>query len=80
MSLLLPPTYAMSAYQGLAMGQEAAFDPFRSLAVLVAGGVLAFALALYLFNWDRRNAASRGDPALAVLALAPYVAGLLLLG
>ncbi len=79
LSLLLPSTYAMSAYQGLAMGQSAPFAPDWSLAILGAGGVVAFALALYLFNWDRRNAAARGHPALGVLALLPYVAGVLFL-
>lgn len=78
-SLLLPTTYAMSAYQGLAMHQSPAFDPYWSLVALTAGGILAFALALYLFNWDRRNAASRGHPAMALLALAPYLAGMLFL-
>jgi ABC-2 type transport system permease protein len=72
-SLLLPATHAMSAYQGLSMHQEPAFDPIWSLATLVAGGVLALGLALYLFSWDRRNTAGKRHPALALLALAPYV-------
>ncbi|MHB1134132.1 MAG: ABC transporter permease [Chloroflexota bacterium] len=76
-SLLLPSTHAMAAYQGLAMGQSAPLDPYLGLATLVAGGALACALALFLFNWDRRNATRRGHPALALLALAPYALAML---
>lgn len=47
--------------------------------VLLAGGIIASGLALYLFNWDRRNNSRRGHPALAALALLPYILGALLL-
>ena len=79
-SLLLPSTHAMDAYLGLAMDQSTPLDPYLGLATLVAGGVVACALALYLFSWDRRNATSRGHPALALLALVPYALALLLAG
>jgi hypothetical protein len=46
--------------------------------VLLSSGLLSFALATYLFNWDSRNASRRGHPALALLVLLPYVAALLL--
>jgi len=36
-------------------------------------------LALYLFSWDNRNAARRGHPLLALLALIPFLAGIFLL-
>lgn len=75
---LLPATHAMNAFRGLAMGLPAGFEPLVSLAVLLASGALAFGLAIYLFNWDRHNAAQRGHPALALLALLPYAIGLLL--
>jgi ABC-2 type transport system permease protein len=78
-SALLPATHAMQAYQGLAFGQATILDPVASLLVLLAGGVLAFGLAIYLFRWDSRNAARRGHTALALLALLPYVAAAFLL-
>jgi len=52
---LLPVTHAMNAFRGLAQNLTADFNPLDSLLILLASGVLAFELALYLFNWDRRN-------------------------
>jgi len=78
-SQLLPATQAMNAFRGLAQGLTADFDPWGSLIVLLASGVLAFALAIYLFNWDRRNTTQRGHPLLALLALLPYAVGMILL-
>lgn len=75
LALLLPTTYAMNLFRGPAMGQPAAFSPVLSAAILFVAGLLAFALALFLFSWDRRNAGRRGHPALALLALAPYLVG-----
>jgi len=76
---LLPTTQAMNAFRGLAQGLTADFDPVGSLIVLLASGVVAFGLAIYLFNWDRRNSTQRGHPLLALLALLPYAVGVLLL-
>lgn len=76
---LLPPTYAMQAYQGLAYGRPAEIDPRACVAVLLTGGVLAFVLAILLFNWDSRNETRRLHPALAALALLPYALGAALL-
>ena len=75
---LLPSTQAMNAFQGLAYDLAADFDPWGSLIVLLAGGVLALGLAIYLFNWDRRNPTQRGHPLLALLALLPYAVGMIL--
>lgn len=66
---LLPATHAMQAYIGLAYGKETMIDPTASVAILLSGGILCFGLAIYLFNWDNRNRARRGHPALALLAL-----------
>jgi ABC-2 type transport system permease protein len=73
--LLLPGTYAMHAFNGLAWNRAAGFDPVWSVIILLAGGATAFGLAIYLFSWDRQNATRRGHPLLALLALLPYVAG-----
>lgn len=75
---LLPATYASNALSGLAMGQEAAFSPWGSVLILLAGGVLGFAAALYLFRWDGRNPLRHGAPLVALLALAPYLLGVLI--
>lgn len=75
---LLPATYTMQAYKGLAFGQPVVMNPYLALAVLVASGALSLLLGVYLFNWDSRNVSRRGHPALALLALVPFVAGMLL--
>ena len=71
----VPTTYAMQAYQGLAFGTATVWDPALSLGLLAAAGLLAFTLAIYLFNWDSRNNSRRGHPALGLIALAPFVIG-----
>jgi len=76
---LLPATHAMNAFRGLAQNMTAEFNPVGSLIILLASGVLAFGLAIYLFNWDSRNMTQRGHPLMALLALLPYVIGILLL-
>jgi ABC-2 type transport system permease protein len=75
---LLPATQAMNAFRGLAQNLTTDFNPLGSLFILFTSGILAFALALYLFNWDRRNTNQRGHPLLALLVLLPYILGILL--
>ena len=70
---ILPSTQAMNAINGLAMGGTADFSPWGSVATLFAGGILAFALALYLFSWDSRNSSRKGHPLLGILAFLPYI-------
>ncbi|MCX6069811.1 MAG: ABC transporter permease [Chloroflexi bacterium] len=77
-ALLLPTTYAMDAFAGLAMGQGTGSHAWQSVGILLAGGLMAFGLALFLFSWDSKNSTRRGHPALALLAWLPYVIGLLL--
>jgi ABC-2 type transport system permease protein len=79
-ALLIPSSYGMQAFQGLAMGAETLFDPWAALGILFAGGMLAFGLALALFQWDSRNTTRRFHPIIALLALLPYVLGMLVLG
>jgi ABC-2 type transport system permease protein len=78
-SALLPATHAMQAFEGLGFGHQTVLDPRASLLILSASGLLAYGLAIYLFSWDSRNTSRRGHPLLAVLALAPCLAGALLL-
>ena len=75
---VFPATHAMNAFNGLAMGIGANFSAWGSILVLFSGGILAFGLAIYLFNWDSRNETRRGHPVLALLALVPFLASLLL--
>ncbi len=70
-SLLLPTTQAMQAYMGLAYHQQTLFNPWISVLVLLASGLLAFGLAISLFSWDTQNSTRRGHPLLALLALIP---------
>jgi ABC-2 type transport system permease protein len=77
-SALLPPAQAMQAFMGLAYGQATMLDPIVCVGVLAATALLAFGLAIYLFNWDRVNQARRGHPVLALLVLAPGIFGILL--
>lgn len=73
---MLPPAHAMQACVGLAYQQSTVFDPLRSLVILAASGLIAFGLAIYLFNWDSRNNARKGHPLMALLVLLPYVTGM----
>jgi ABC-2 type transport system permease protein len=75
---LLPTAHAMQAFEGLAYGREILFAPATSPLVLLTSGLLAYGLAIYLFNWDSRNETRRGHPLLALLALVPYLAALAL--
>lgn len=75
---LFPATQAMNAFNGLAMGGTADFNPWGSVAALFASGLLAFGTAVYLFSWDSRNTERRGHPLMALLFLLPFVIGIFL--
>ncbi len=72
-SALLPASHAMQAFMGLAYRKATDWDPVWALVVLMAGGLAAFAMAVYLFSWDSQNATRRAHPVVALLALVPYV-------
>jgi len=72
-SLLLPATHAMNAFRGLAYEWETIFNAGWSLIILFAGGLMAFALAVTLFQWDSHNPRRSRSPFLAILALLPYL-------
>jgi ABC-2 type transport system permease protein len=76
---LLPATYAMQSFLGLAYGRETLYHPAMGVLVLLVGGLVAFGLAHLLFSWDSRNGEKRRHPALAALALLPYLLGALFL-
>jgi ABC-2 type transport system permease protein len=77
-SMLLPATYAMDAFRGLAFIQTSSLNPIVSITILIVSGILTFALASYLFSWDSRNS-TRRRPVLALLALAPFVVGMFIM-
>jgi len=79
-SLLLPTVHSMNAWRGLAFNMEPAFNPFSSVLILLVSGVIAFILAIYLFNWDSKNKLSGRNPLLALLTLLPFVIGAIFLG
>lgn len=74
---LLPSTYAMQAFLGFAYQQETVIEPLVAIIVLLASGILALALSIFLFNWDSRNDTRRGSPLLGLLILIPYVMAIL---
>jgi ABC-2 type transport system permease protein len=75
---LLPTAHIMQAYTGYAYGQVTAFNPLSSMIILIASGIIAFGMAIYLFNWDSRNNTRRGTPWLGLLVLVPYIIGMFL--
>ncbi len=74
---LLPATQAMNAFNGLAMGASPDFNAWGSVAALFASGIAAFAVAVFLFSWDRRNYKGRGHPLLMLLFFLPFLIGLI---
>ena len=79
-SLLLPSTHSMNAFLEFGYGITTDVLATASLAIILSGAILTFALALYLFSWDSQNSTRRGPTSLALLALLPYILGMVLLG
>jgi ABC-2 type transport system permease protein len=75
---LIPSTYVMQAYFGFAYNQETIIDPLLSVLVLLASGILALFLSVYLFNWDSQNQTRRASPLFALLILVPYIIAILI--
>lgn len=66
---LLPSTYAMKAAESFS---------FAPVMLLLAGGIFSYILSIYLFKWDNNNASKVRSPFLALLALVPYILGMML--
>jgi ABC-2 type transport system permease protein len=79
-SFLLPTTYAMEAFRGLAWGLNSTMNPNMALVILLIGGLTALGLAAYLFSWDSHETSRRRSPYLALIAFLPYIIGVLLIG
>jgi ABC-2 type transport system permease protein len=79
-ALLLPTAWLAQLEQATVYGRTPMVDPALAAAVLATSAVLAFGVSAWTFNWDSRNRTRRGHPALALLALAPLVAGVLASG
>ncbi len=77
---LFPATYGMIGYKQLAYAGGLSASGYWALLILLAGGLTAFGLAILLFTWDRHNSTRRLHPGFALLALLPYIAGILFLG
>ena len=75
---LLPATHAINAFRGLTQQLSVDFNPIASMLILLTGGLIAFALALYLFSWDHHNPTTK-QRYLAILALLPYLIGVFVL-
>jgi ABC-2 type transport system permease protein len=73
---LLPTTHIMQVYTGYAFGQATTFNPLISTIIFITSGIIAFGLAIYLFNWDSRNNSRRGSPWMGLLVLVPYIIGM----
>ncbi|NJD60216.1 MAG: hypothetical protein C3F13_06410 [Anaerolineales bacterium] len=78
-SLLLPTSYAMNAWRGLAFGMPPSFDPIWSVVILLVSCIISFGLSVYLFSWDNKNRRKGRNPLLGLLALLPYVLGMIFL-
>jgi len=70
----------MNAWRGLSFGLPTTFAPIWGLLVLLFSGLIAFLLAIYLFNWDSKNQRNGHNPLLALFILVPYVLAVIFLG
>jgi len=75
---LLPTTHLMQLYLGYAYGSPGPEAPARALAVLFAGIVLSFFLAVFLFQWDRQESSRKRKPLIGLLAIVPFVVSMFL--
>jgi ABC-2 type transport system permease protein len=79
LALLLPATHAMNAWRSLAFGQPGTINPLWSMLVLLFGGLIAFSLAVFLFQWDSHDQQHGSSSYIAVIAFLPYIVAAILL-
>lgn len=77
--MLLPVTHSFNLFKYFSYQQYLGYDALWSILILFIGGIMAFGLAIFLFNWDSKNNTRRAHPAFAFLALIPYTAGAIFL-
>jgi ABC-2 type transport system permease protein len=80
LSLLLPASYAMEAFVGMAMGADTMVSPWVAVGFLAVGAAVALALTRLCYAWDDHGAGRRLRPAFGVLAIVPYAAGAVVYG
>lgn len=79
LALLLPATYAMEAFRGLAFDAGTLINPWLAVGVLAVGAAAAFALTRLCYAWDDHGAGRRLRPAFGAFAIAPYAVAALVL-
>jgi len=72
-SLLFPAAHSMEAFRGAAMGLPTLVDPLLATLALLASGLIALGLSVYLFDWDSRPTGKPRAKWLVALALLPFV-------
>ncbi|HWQ04738.1 MAG TPA: ABC transporter permease [Longilinea sp.] len=77
-SLLFPATNSMEAFRGAAMGLPTMIDPLVAVLALLASGLIALGLSVYLFDWDSRPTGKARPKYLAALALLPFVVAMVI--
>lgn len=77
LSRIFPSTYAMNVFSNAMAGGKQQYDTGLSLAIMVIAGLLSFWISYYLFKWD--NGEKKKNVFLAVLALLPYIVGMVVL-
>jgi ABC-2 type transport system permease protein len=77
--LLLPSTHAINMFRYYSYNQPIDYNPVFSLIILLCIGILAFGLAIFLFNWDNKNKTRRGHPSFAFIAIIPLIIAAILL-
>ena len=77
-SLLLPTTHAMRAYQLFAQQETRTGGAYVPILVLLVGGLGACFLANLMFSWDDKSSDRKVPSVLALVAMAPYAVGMVI--
>ncbi|HUX21806.1 MAG TPA: ABC transporter permease [Spirochaetia bacterium] len=78
-AFILPTTHMMQAYQAAAYRQSSIEPLFWSVFLLSLSTLIALALAVLLFSWDKRSDSRRRSPLIALASLLPFIASAFLL-